>query len=268
MALAPCPDCRHECSLAAAQCPSCGRPFKSGDLVPPRLRKVQVLAVLSVLVILGAIVMVVMGLIQFDPQKLSAETAGFSSPVMALEFVETTAQAGVILDQNGAQNRRALRSQIYVDFAWIVCYWLLFMAVSYLLSRRNCPWASYLAAVAAVAASSAAAFDVCENLGMLQVIDQPAMTQQDLTNLHIRDAALVKWTLVFVTMAVLAPTFYGLNEKLNRIGYLFTLTALVGGIGLWYKPLLMIVALPLLIGLILLAYYSWRWPQLFLEESW
>lgn len=227
------------------------------------------IGILSVLVLAGAIVMGVTGAFQLKPRTLRAEdTGGFTAPVMALEFVETPEQAHAILDQNESQNRRALTNQIHLDFGWIASYWLLFLLVSYLFSRRNCPWASYLAGVAAVSATTAAAFDIRENLGMLEVISNPTITQPALMALHIRDAALTKWTLVFVTMAILAPTFYGLNKELRRIGFFFTLTALAGLVGLGYKPLLgMLVPLPLLIGLVLLAYYSLRSPQLFLEQS-
>lgn len=228
----------------------------------------RLIGVLSLLVLAGAVLMGVMGAIQFHPATLPAErTGGFSGPVMAMEFVETTEQAAVILDQNDAQNRNALRTQIYIDFGWIVGYWLLFVAVSYLLSQRNCPWAYYLATAAAIAATAAAMFDFRENLGMLQVVNHPGMNQQTLAALHIRDAAIIKWTLSFVTMALLALTFYGLNKKLNRIGFLFSLTALAGIIGLWHKPLLgVLLPLPLLLGLLLLAYYSLRSPHLFVEE--
>ncbi|MEK6281082.1 MAG: hypothetical protein AABN95_12080 [Acidobacteriota bacterium] len=228
----------------------------------------RAMGVLSVLVLAGAVLMGVMGALQFNPTTLPPnETGGFSRPVMALEFVETTQQARVILDLNGSQNREALGKQIWVDFLWIACYWFLFLAVSYVLSLRNCPWAFYLSVVAAISATAAAVFDARENLGMLQVINNPAISQDALTALHIRDAALVKWTLIFVTLALLAPTFYGLDKQLHRIGFFFTITALAGLIGLWYKPLLgVLVPLPLLIGLLLLTYYSLRFPKLFLEK--
>ncbi|HKO98841.1 MAG TPA: hypothetical protein VJU86_17710 [Pyrinomonadaceae bacterium] len=232
------------------------------------IQLMRMIGILSLVVLAGALLMVVLGSFQFNPKKLvPAETGGFGAPVMAMEFVETTRQVAAILDKNNSQNRGAMRTQIYIDFVWILSYWLLFLAISYLLSDRNCPWAFYLAAVAAVSASGAAAFDVWENLGMLSVVNNAAITQEQLSALHIRDAAVVKWTLVFVSMAILATAFYGLHEKLTRIGFFFTLTALVGFISLFYKPLLgILVPLPLLIGLVILAFTSLRSPKLFYEE--
>jgi hypothetical protein len=226
---------------------------------------VRTIGVLSLLVLSGAIVMVVVGGIQFSPSMLPADkTGGFSRPVMALEFVETTEQAHVILDPN---NREPMRRQIYLDFGWILFYGLLYLAVSVLLVRRNCPWAFYLAAVAAVAGVGAAAFDVIENLGMLRIVNEPAITQAALAQLHIRDAATVKWTLTFVALAILAVTFYGLNRTLTRIGFLFSLTALAGFVGLWHKPWLGLVPLPMLLGLVLLTYAAFRSPEKFVESS-
>jgi hypothetical protein len=237
--------------------------------VAPEWKWIRALGVLSFLVLAGALLMAVLGGLQFEPGALpAARTGGFARPVMALEFVETTDQVGLILDQNNHHNRPAMRNQLYIDFVWLGCYGLLYLALSYLLARRNCPWARYLACVAAVCGAGAAAFDVWENVGMLQVVNDPMMSQSMLASLHIRDASIVKWTLSFVTIALLAVTFYGLNKKLSCIGFFFTLTALAGFISLWYKPLLgIVVPLPMLIGLVLLTYTAWRSPQIFPEPS-
>jgi hypothetical protein len=233
------------------------------------LRFIRLVGVLSFLVLAGAVLMTVTSALQFDPGELPANlTGGFKKPVMALEFVETKDQVSVILDQNNQHNRPAMRSQLYIDFVWLTCYGLLYLALSYLLAWRNCPWALYLSCVAAICGVGAAAFVVWENLGMLQAVNDPTITQQTLASLHIRDAAIVKWTLSFVTMALLAVTFYGLDKRLSRIGFFFTLTALAGFVSLWYKPLLgLLVPLPMLIGLVLLVYTSWRSPQIFIEQS-
>jgi hypothetical protein len=226
---------------------------------------VRIIGVLASLVLVGAIIMGVVGAMEFKPRTLPGDqTGGFSGPVMALEFVETTEQAHAILDPN---NREPMRRQIYLDFAWILFYALLYVTISALLARRNCPWASYLAAVAAIAGVGAAAFDVVENLIMLRVVNDPAISQSTLAGLHIRDTAIVKWTLSFVTLAILAVTFYGLDRTLTRIGFLFSLTALAGFVGLWHKPWLgLLVPLPMLLGLLLLTYAAFRSPEKFVES--
>ena len=267
--LLPCPECNYRCSQSAKACPSCGHPFKEGELRAPGLVRVKLLTILALAVLLGAIVMLVMGLIQFQPYSVPPEsTGGFSGRVMALEFVQTPSQANVILGDATSPNRAAMRNQIYVDFVWIVCYLALFLLVANFLRRRRCPWAYYLSWLATIVALGAAAFDVKENLGMLQLVYLPEFAQRVISDWQIRDAAIVKWTLSFVTMALLSLFFFGLDHRLNRIGFFFALTALAGFIGLWYKPLLgLLVPAPLLIGTALLAYTAWRFPEPFLREE-
>src|ERR1044071_9082971 len=143
--LLPCPECNYRCSQSAKACPSCGHPFKEGELRAPGLVRVKLLTILALAVLLGAIVMLVMGLIQFQPYSVPPEsTGGFSGRVMALEFVQTPSQANVILGDATSPNRAAMRNQIYVDFVWIVCYLALFLLVANFLRRRRCPWAYYL----------------------------------------------------------------------------------------------------------------------------
>ena len=202
---------------------------------------------------------------QFDPADLSAEsTGGFKKPVMAMEFVQNVDQVGVILDQKEKKNREVMRKEIHVDFIWIACYGLLFVAVSILLAQRDHPWSVYLALVAGVCGVGAAGFDVVENLGILRVLNAPAPTQQMVND--IRDAALLKWTLCFVSMALLATAFYGLGRRVAWIGYAFTATSIVGFIGLWHKPWIGLMALPMLIGLLLLCIMSFTGAEKFLEK--
>jgi hypothetical protein len=225
---------------------------------------VRMIGALAFLVIAVAVWMAVVSY-QFDPAELSAElTGGFKKPVMAMEFAQNAEQVGVILDQKEKKNREVMRKEMYLDFIWIACYGLLFVAVSVLLAQRQHPWSVYLAFVAAVCGVGAAGFDVMENLGILRVLNAPAITQQMVND--IRDAALVKWTLCFVAMALLATAFYGLGRRITWIGYAFTATAIVGFIGLWHKPLIGLMALPMLIGLLLLFVRSFTDTEKFLEK--
>jgi len=267
--LVPCPECNYRCSINAKSCPSCGNPFKKGELRTPGLARVRLLTILALAVLAGAVLMAVLGMLQFQPNSIPPEsTGGFRGRVMALEFVQTTSQANVILGDANSQNRAAMRTQIYIDFVWIACYLGLFLLLADFLGRRQCPWAYYLSWLATIVALGAAAFDVRENLGMLYLVNHPEVSQQLLTDLQIRDAAIVKWTLSFVAMALLSIFFFGLDRRLNRVGLFFALTAVAGFIGLWYKPLIgVLVPLPLLLGTALLAYTAWRFPEPFLREE-
>jgi|GEM_PF-3000099 len=197
----------------------------------------------------------------------------FSHQVIAMEFLQTPEQLPVILGQEAnnstdSQNRLAMRAEMRRDFVLITCYGLLYLAVSALFARRRCPWAVYLAGVAGVCGVGAAVFDVRENLAILNVLntlDLNQLVDQQAVN-AIHSAALLKWQLSFVTAALLAVTFYGLDNWLSFIGYAFTLTAIIGFAGLFYPPLLPLSFLPMSIGLVLLAIFALFRPQKFIPE--
>ncbi len=154
------------------------------------------------------------------------------------------------------------------DFVFILCYGLLYVAVSLLLARRQCPWAVYLACVAGVCGVGAALFDVHENLAILNILDtldlNHPIDQQIINAIHA--AAFLKWALSFVTAALLAVTFYGLDDWLSLIGYALTLTAVIGLAGLLYPTIISWTFLPMTVGLILLSILAVFRPQRFILE--
>ena len=64
-----------------------------------------------------------------------------------------------------------------------------------------------------------------------------------------------------MTAALLAVVFRGVSQKATWVGYAFTLTAIVGLAGLYYKPLLPLTGIPILLGLIGLSLVALVWPQ-------
>jgi hypothetical protein len=188
-----------------------------------------------------------------------------SGPVLALEFIQTPDQLKTILGTEAEHNARELRDDIRRDYFFIATYALLYIALSLLLAHRHQRrWAIYLAWVAAICGIGAALFDVRENLAMAQLLNAPAPTQQIVNAIHF--AAIVKWTLTFITAAILALNFYASDGWLMVIGFALRLTALLGLVGLWYVPLLQWALLPMLVGLILLIIRALFQPQKFIEE--
>lgn len=114
----------------------------------------------------------------------------------------------------------------------------------------------------------AALFDIRENLAILNVLDaldlNQLLDQQAVNAIHT--AAILKWELSFVTAALLALTFYGLDVWLSFIGYALTLTAVIGFAGLFYLPLLPWALVPMPIGLILLSIFALIRPRKFVQE--
>jgi uncharacterized membrane protein HdeD (DUF308 family) len=91
--------------------------------------------------------------------------------------------------------------------------------------------------------------------------------EQALVN-NVNDAALLKWTLGFVAIALLAIAFKDLESRVaNWISISFIVTAAIGFVGLWRHPLLALIGLPLLVGLILLAVTAFSHPERLKEPA-
>jgi hypothetical protein len=224
---------------------------------------VRIVGVLAVLVIVVALVM---GIVQRQFQPTTELPGKFRGRVLAMEFVSNTSDIDKILAPNVAYNRDVMLKVLTIDFVWIVCYGLLYATISVLLMRRNCPWAGYLGFLALIAGLATAAFDVRENVKIIQ-----AMThfpyEQAIVN-SVNDAALLKWAFGFVAIALLAIAFQDLESRLARwISISFIVTAAIGFVGLWRPPLLSLVQIPLLIGLILLIIAAFAWPNALKESA-
>jgi len=227
---------------------------------------VRIVGVLASLVVVVAILMAIVQVKQFEKIPDEGLPGGFKGRVLAMEFVSNKVDVEKILAPDVTLNREVMQTVLMIDFVWIGCYGLLFVTISMLLMRRRCPWARYLGFVALIAGVASAAFDVRENRRILAVMSQFPY-DQNLVN-QVNDAALLKWTLGFVAIALLAIAFQDLNNKLaNWISISFIVTAVVGFVGLWRYPLLGLVGLPLLIALILLAFTAFFRPQNLLESS-
>ncbi len=194
----------------------------------------------------------------FEPSPTELP-GGFSGRVMAMEFVDTVESAKLILGPDQDRNRQVMHKVIGIDYIWIASYSLLFIMVGWLLCRRKCPWASYLATVAVIAGLASAIFDIRENRAILNVIDNSLVTQTMING--VRDAALIKWTLAFAAMAILAVPFYGLSRKASWVGLAFTLTAALGLAGLWHYSWIALSIFPMLAGLLILSIVAIVWPS-------
>lgn len=225
------------------------------------MRLVRTIRVLGILVIAIALVMTITAP-QFFPN--ATPPSAFKKPVLALEMVGSATDGKAILEQT-AGGKPAIAYALYLDFGFIAGYASLYLLISLLLARRNCPWAKYLAWVAAISGLASAGFDVMENLGILKLINATVITEQMASD--IRDASLIKWMLSFVTMALLAVTFYALTRRAAWIGYAFIITAIIGLAALIFRPLLPLTGLTILLGLVWLVVVSLKWPGDLTMES-
>jgi hypothetical protein len=227
---------------------------------------IRIVGVLALLVIVVALLMAIVQVTQFEKTPDEGLPGGFQGRVLAMEFVSNTTDVEKILAPDVTHNRAVMQTVLLIDFVWIGCYGLLFVSISLLLMKRRCPFARYLGLLAFIAGVASAAFDVRENQKILAVMSQFPY-DQNLVN-QVNDAALLKWTLGFVAIALLAIAFQDLaNRWANWISISFIATAAVGFIGLWRYPLLGLVAIPLLIALLLLAFTAFFRPQNLLEST-
>jgi len=225
------------------------------------MRLVRAIGVIAILTIAFAILLTVTNpKYQAPPpgEKEPPHPGGFQNPILAMELVESKEDAETILKQTEGGGK-AIRRSVYLDFGFITSYGALYVALSLLLARRKYAWAAYLARVTGICGVAVAGFDVLENLRILRVIDATGVMPQMASSIH--DASAIKWTLGFVTAALLAVVFRGLSQKADWVGYAFTLTAIVGLVGLYYKRLLPLTFIPIVLGLIGLSLVALFWPQ-------
>lgn len=202
---------------------------------------------------------------QFEPVGAKGLPGKFGGRVIALEFVSSVSDIPNVLGPNVSKNTQVMRKVLSIDFIWIGCYAALFVLVGAMLSRRNCPWAKYLALVAIVTGLAAAAFDVRENLKTIELLVSQSVTQEHVN--AIRDASIIKWTLSFFSIALLAIAFLDLaNRMAFAIAVAFVVTSIVGLLGLWNHNLLALIQFPLLVGLTLLSITAFVWPNKLKEQ--
>lgn len=229
------------------------------------MRLIRIVGVLAVLVVVIAFWMANVQR-QFQPVPVTGLPDNIRGRVLAMEFVSTTSDIERILGPDVPYNRDVMEKGLLIDFVWIVCYALLYAAISVLLMRRNCPWARYLGFLALIAGLATAAFDVRENVGIIRAMNRWPY-EQALVN-SVNDAALLKWTFGFVAVALLAIAFQDLESRLAKwISISFIVSATIGFIGLWRHPLLGLAFIPSFIGLILLALTAFIWPQKLKENT-
>jgi len=231
------------------------------------MNMVRIVGVLALLVVMLAVTIIIVSA-QFEDlppgQKL---LGGFRGRGPAMQFVQTPADVKEVLGSDVSLNSEVMERALNVDYFFIGCYALLYLSISRLLMKRNCPWARYLGIVALVAGLGAAVADVRENRAILQVLGETPGYLQTSVNM-INDAALLKWTLSFVAIALLAIAFQDLESRLARwISITYIVTAVIGFAGLWIHPLLALAFIPLVIGNVLLAFTAFTRPHELIENT-
>lgn len=160
---------------------------------------------------------------------------GFRKPALALELVQNTDEARQILKVYKPEDIQ--RDLKFDSFAFIPLYVLLFLSLGFWFKGRELPYASVFALAIGVCIVAAGLFDVLENLrqwAILKNLDQAGVDS-------IRQAALIKWFLLFLTTAILSIPFLWRGNWVFVVGLLYLSTAIVGCIGVFsdsHRPLI------------------------------
>jgi hypothetical protein len=161
--------------------------------------------------------------------------------------------------------RKRIRQGLYGDYCFIAMYWLLFAGMSALLAGRSYRWAVWAGVVSGVCATSAAIFDVVENLSIAALLDA-AETQPELVR-NVASAGFGKWLLISLSTLVLSLVFLR-RDWLALLGVLYLL---IGGICIYgllrnHPRLVELSFLLNLVGLPVVAVVFSVWPHKVLEE--
>lgn len=233
-----------------------------------RRRLARAIGLVSLLLLLTAGWMLV-GALSFKcptPQERPCRPNGFSGHVVALEFARTVPDVKAIVGDLGNPNRAVMRRELNRDFIFIAFYLVLYLLLAAALAR-TASTPPLLTVITVVAAVCTAGFDVLENVRALKVLSIPLADLDGATVAGILDAAVLKWTFSFVTIALLSLAFQrgsGLHKALRT---LFLMTALAGLVGLISHPLIPFSFIPLLIGLLVLIISGLFRPLRLIRDS-
>jgi hypothetical protein len=146
-----------------------------------------------------------------------------NSPILAMELLRSPADLPSVVGNpsDTKNNRKGVERLTKIDFAFIFAYGSLFTFVSLRLWQRSCSLAALLVLGAGL---GAAVFDVLENLAIFRTLECLCTTP--------RFPSLIKWTLTFITLIVVAPVFVDSTLKPLRrtIGVLAAAVCVTTGI--------------------------------------
>jgi hypothetical protein len=152
------------------------------------------------------------------------ERSPYASAIVALELARTPADVGAALGPEGATSARPVVGLVtHVDFAFLVAYPLLQLAIVAFLTRGRA------ARVAAGALALAmAAGDALENVALLALLEEP--TRERLASIALWTT--VKWGALFAAMALTAGLLVARGGLSRALAAVPAVTAVAGAVGL------------------------------------
>ncbi len=188
-----------------------------------------------VLLLVAAIVVVV-----WLGSKEQAEAfAGIKRPMMTLELPEKPDDVKNTVGELKDKRRALMLKELTPDgLLFIPSYTFFFLGMSWLLTQRRFSWALWLGIIAGLCAIGTAALDYMENANIRALLKTgPEETTQQMID-AARYVSLGKWALSFVVAGLLSTLFLWRRDAVVILGGLYALAALVGLVGLIYRPAL------------------------------
>jgi hypothetical protein len=142
--------------------------------------------------------------------------------MMDIQLATDPAQVDAIV-QRGGQAVARLRRQLLADYAFIVCYWLTYLAMAVAITRRDSARYDILGLLAALAASVPTLLDVAENVRThrLLALTDPGEQVRVQPLAQLRRTALAKWAASALTLALLSTLFLPGDGPVFALGLVF-----------------------------------------------
>jgi hypothetical protein len=178
--------------------------------------------------------------LSFAGKKSEAKaTSGTKSkmPMLTLELPEKLDDIRDTVGDLGDERRTPMFKALALDaLLFIPSYTFVFLAMSWLLTQRRFSWALWLGIIAGACGIGAAILDYMENAHIRALLETGlAQTTQQMID-NTRYVSLGKWALSFIATGLLASLFLWRRDWIVLLGGLYAFTAIVGLIGLIYRP--------------------------------
>jgi hypothetical protein len=138
------------------------------------------------------------------------------------------------------RKRRRIRRHLWLDYGFILSYWLTFVGLAVVLARLGGFGYDIAALAAAFAATVTALLDVLEDLrtNALLALARPGDQIRVQPVEHLQRTALAKWLASGVTIALLSLVFVRANDALQLLGIAFLLVAVLAAAAVAKRVLL------------------------------
>jgi hypothetical protein len=135
-----------------------------------------------------------------------------------------------MLQQLPPEGPKRLRNQLAFDYAFLGCYWFVFIGLAMLLARRGGIGFDLPALGIALGGTATAVVDVLENLRTAGLVSSagpdPHVRLQPIR--HLRATSRLKWILSSSTLALVAVLFFAGSGWAVMVGVALLLTAGIG----------------------------------------